>query len=906
MSKHKKNLKKDLKIEFHVIDAFEIANYEPIWRSLRQMEVDARIVVVPNEKSHLRDKKWFDFDRAVKYIKERNIPLITKADFSAIGITTQNGEVVEPYKQPHIRLMYGPSVFPTAWGTSEKAARPFDAILVHGPYYQKLISEWKKVDQLPIIGYPRYDDLFSGKLKNVEIRKSWKLDNNKPLILYLPTWAHNSTFEKFFETISKLQSEYQVVVKPHHCTVRFEPERMQALKNSGVLIATDPFDLPKWLAVADVILADTRSSAMTESLIAGKRTIGLVQDEKEFAEWIYSSDLPKSIPLISHPQEIPKEIQNIIKKDILDAERINWVNHHVSYRDGSSSYRTALAILQIIAEEKNHPYRAIYRKIKFEVKKRSGLNRLKRIYRKLRVFAKKLLFALTHPFRLYHKIVEIIRSIFPRNRKNTILNSFNAALMWIKNNSIDQKGIQLSNLHKDSYPEVTGYIIPTLLSWGEKDRAIQFADYLVSIQNPDGSWNAPQCKIAYTFDTGQILKGLLSLVDIRPEYKQNILKGCDWILTQQRSDGSISTPDYSVWSLPNDKRVPEAIHLYALLPIRTAGKKWNIPKYNECVNKALNFYLKKNDLTDFNTLSHFHAYIIEALIDLGETKRAEQAMINLSAYQNRNGSVPAYQDAKFVCSTGLFQYAICWYKLNELEKGNKAFSYALKLQNRSGGWFGSYGWKANYFQNQEISWAVKYFLDALYWKIRCEFNMTAQIFPSYVDENDGRYSLIENVLRKNNYKTVIDIGCGKGRFISKLLERNPEIKPFGVDISDEILKSVEPKIVTKQGSLLSIPYPDSTFDLSYCIEALEHAVNIEGAIREMARVTKKGGTLVIIDKNINKLGSMALSEWETWFDAQELTNKMTDKNLTVSIFENLSYNKNKADDLFIGWVGKKI
>ena len=37
--------------------------------------------------------------------------------------------------------------------------------------------------------------------------------------------------------------------------------------------------------------------------------------------------------------------------------------------------------------------------------------------------------------------------------------------------------------------------------------------------------------------------------------------------------------------------------------------------------------------------------------------------------------------------------------------------YLERLQNRSGGFYGSYGKDAQYFPNEEISWANKYFID---------------------------------------------------------------------------------------------------------------------------------------------------------------------------------------------------
>lgn len=298
---------------------------------------------------------------------------------------------------------------------------------------------------------------------------------------------------------------------------------------------------------------------------------------------------------------------------------------------------------------------------------------------------------------------------------------YKLAKQWIEKYTVNNNGIVVCSTQPNTiYPECTGYYIPTLLKFGDRERAVNFGNYLLTIQNENGSWNEPGGKVEYTFDTAQILKGLVALIenglDENDKYKNALLKGCDYIVSMQRENGSISTKDYNAWGLPYGKRVPEYIHVYCLEPLRKTSKLFNIEKYEECVRKALDFYLAQEDLTDFMTLSHFNAYVIEGLIDLGETERAKRAMDLIALHQRENGMVPAYSFVDFVCSTGLLQYAICWYKLGEVEKGDKAFDYVCKLQNKSGGWFGSYtvgNDKANYFPESEIDWAVKYFLDAI-------------------------------------------------------------------------------------------------------------------------------------------------------------------------------------------------
>jgi hypothetical protein len=61
------------------------------------------------------------------------------------------------------------------------------------------------------------------------------------------------------------------------------------------------------------------------------------------------------------------------------------------------------------------------------------------------------------------------------------------AVRWIRRHALAGGGIVVSSRQRVSYPEVTGYFIPTLLGVGERDLARQFADWLVSVQRADRS-----------------------------------------------------------------------------------------------------------------------------------------------------------------------------------------------------------------------------------------------------------------------------------------------------------------------------------------------------------------------------------------------------------------------------------
>ncbi len=80
------------------------------------------------------------------------------------------------------------------------------------------------------------------------------------------------------------------------------------------------------------------------------------------------------------------------------------------------------------------------------------------------------------------------------------------------------------------YPEITGYLIPTLLQWGEVEMAEKAADYLISSQNEDGSWNGVD-GIPAAFDSAACVEGLQIMM--RLETADAAERGRSWIKTQK-------------------------------------------------------------------------------------------------------------------------------------------------------------------------------------------------------------------------------------------------------------------------------------------------------------------------------------------------------------------------------------
>lgn len=337
-----------MKIEFYHVDAFELPNYEPIWRKLREKGVEANLVAVPGD-LNTAAAGWFDFEKFKTYCVERNIPYVTKIDPNAdLAVTTQNAAILKEYACPRVRLMYGPMMYPLVWGFQAQSVTPFDAILTHGKSYQTYFSKWLRTEQLPIVGYARFDEFFSQQLQRETIRARWGVTDNRPVLVFLPTWGDNTAFEKFFPTLAKLTQDYHVLLRPHHCTLRFESERVSMMHSSRLPILENAFDLAEVFAAADVICADVRSSGLLEACMCNIPAIGMVKDPAEVSGWLAQCTLGQMVNLCSDPSELEMLISMAIHSKLQSINRLGWIDDQVAYRNGTAAEHSANALIELV------------------------------------------------------------------------------------------------------------------------------------------------------------------------------------------------------------------------------------------------------------------------------------------------------------------------------------------------------------------------------------------------------------------------------------------------------------------------------------------------------------------------------------------------------------------------------
>ncbi len=122
--------------------------------------------------------------------------------------------------------------------------------------------------------------------------------------------------------------------------------------------------------------------------------------------------------------------------------------------------------------------------------------------------------------------------------------------------------------------------------------------------------------------------------------------------------------------------------------------------------------------------------------------------------------------------------------------------------------------------------------------------------------NTLQSTALSSVLDNCRGLTVLDVGCGVGRWALKLGQIGANT--IGIDISRKMLKEAKGRLCLKGyheaelivASVTNLPFKESCFDVCLSVTVLQHVVeevDLKTSIVELVRVAKKGGRLLLLE-----------------------------------------------------------
>jgi hypothetical protein len=318
-------------------------------------------------------------------------------------------------------------------------------------------------------------------------------------------------------------------------------------------------------------------------------------------------------------------------------------------------------------------------------------------------------------------------------------------------------GVDFGGSWRESYPETTGYIIPTFLKLADvyrddalRVRAIEMGRWESDVQMECGAVMGSVLNTSPTpavFNTGMVLLGWSALYrqTSDPTFLDSIRRASDWLLGLQESNGdwrkgnsAFANPNATVYNVKAAWGLAEAGRVAGIAGVVEGA----IRNAEFCVSRQRpNGWFADCCLTDAaRPLLHTIAYAMQGLIGIAAIAKREdfvdaarRTADSLIGLMDRDGFIPGRIGPDFrgtvtwCCLTGTAQTAIVWGRLFQLT-GDARYLQAMQRATRylmqrhdidnsdprlRGGVPGSWPVWGDYGRLRILNWATNFFVEAL-------------------------------------------------------------------------------------------------------------------------------------------------------------------------------------------------
>lgn len=156
--------------------------------------------------------------------------------------------------------------------------------------------------------------------------------------------------------------------------------------------------------------------------------------------------------------------------------------------------------------------------------------------------------------------------------------------------------------------------------------------------------------------------------------------------------------------------------------------------------------------------------------------------------------------------------------------------------------------------------------------VQCEYDECADDYDRrwkhYVDTTTD--AVLEVAAFRGN-ETVLDLACGTGELLRKLLVKWPGLHVIGTDFSAGMLDRAKAKVCSDEVELVlansaDLPFQDCVFDCAVCANSFHYFADPQQSLSELRRVLRPGGHVIFVNWCDDYLACKALAQWLRWTD----------------------------------------
>ncbi|MCY9703053.1 glycosyltransferase [Paenibacillus alvei] len=237
-----------------------------------------------------------------------------------------------------IRYQYG--MAKPNWNFGAWSLR-FDYILCNSTYDYSVLRTYAACEITGLLKFANFQKIKSGR------------DNDRPNLLYLPTYGVESSIEQVISELEQLRNEFNITIKLHHGTTYLEQARVELIKGIFPEVLDHRDSLVDLIARTDVILSDG-SGAIFDALYTDTPIVIFPQMESNSFEGLLSLEgemvRGNIVPVVKEKEQLREKLLTALFDETIIKKRREFANDLFPVNGKATIHK----IINIIHDLLNH------------------------------------------------------------------------------------------------------------------------------------------------------------------------------------------------------------------------------------------------------------------------------------------------------------------------------------------------------------------------------------------------------------------------------------------------------------------------------------------------------------------------------------------------------------------------